>query len=84
MMQILELIAFTNSMKKVILTVLKQNQNSNFFRALNYKLDETSPTDNFDEKYCYEILSKINKNLLPVQAAHNHTSNGCCPGHHHH
>lgn len=34
MMQVLELIAFTNNMKKVILTILKNNQNSVFFKKL--------------------------------------------------
>lgn len=34
MMQILELIAFKNSMRKVVLTILKHNQNSKFFRAI--------------------------------------------------
>lgn len=83
MMQILELIAFTNNMKKVVLTVFKNNQNSNFFRALNYKLDETSPIDD-EEEYCYEILSKPNRKLLPLHSHDNHhTTNGsCCPGHH--
>lgn len=64
MMQILELIAFTNCLKKVVLTVLKNNRDSNFFKAINYQLDETSPLDDEDEYYPYEILSKINKKLL--------------------
>lgn len=34
MMQILELMAFTNNMKKVVLTILKLNPSSDFFRAL--------------------------------------------------
>lgn len=34
MMQILELIAFTNNMKKVVLTILKLNPSSQFFRTL--------------------------------------------------
>nr|CAH7763757.1 unnamed protein product [Callosobruchus chinensis] len=34
MMQILELIAFKNSMKKVVMTVLKNNQYSNFFKNI--------------------------------------------------
>lgn len=36
MMQILELVAFKNNMKKVVLTVLKNNQYSKFFKALKY------------------------------------------------
>ncbi|KAF5270859.1 hypothetical protein FQA39_LY08304 [Lamprigera yunnana] len=58
MMQVLELIAFTNGMKKVVLTVLKHNNNSNFFKAINYQIDYTSPDG---DEYAYEILSKINK-----------------------
>jgi len=38
MMQILELIAFKNNMKKVVLTVLKNNNNSKFFKAIGYVL----------------------------------------------
>lgn len=34
MMQVLELIGFTNNMKKVVLTVLKLNPTSDFFKAL--------------------------------------------------
>lgn len=34
MMQILELMAFKNNMKKVVLTVLKNNNNSKFFKAI--------------------------------------------------
>lgn len=34
MMQILELIAFSNSLKKVVLTVLKNNKESDFFKAI--------------------------------------------------
>ncbi|EFA07325.1 N-alpha-acetyltransferase 40 [Tribolium castaneum] len=92
MMQILELIAFKNNMRKVILTILKNNHYSKFFRALNYELDETSPIDYQDETFPYEILSKVNKRLAsstttninnkkPGQAnGHSH----CCSGHHHH
>lgn len=34
MMQILELVAFRNNMRKVILTILKNNHYSKFFKAL--------------------------------------------------
>ncbi|KAK4884244.1 hypothetical protein RN001_000515 [Aquatica leii] len=66
MMQILELMAFMNNMKKVVLTVLKNNDNSHFFKAINYQIDDSSPIDedDDDEEYPYEILSKINKKLL--------------------
>lgn len=36
MMQILELVAFTNHMRKVVLTVLKHNKYNYFFKALKY------------------------------------------------
>ncbi|XP_065168613.1 N-alpha-acetyltransferase 40 [Atheta coriaria] len=65
MMQILELVAFKNNMKKVVLTILKNNSDSNFFKAINYQLDESSPMDDEDEDTPYEILSKVNKKLLP-------------------
>ncbi|XP_025832692.1 N-alpha-acetyltransferase 40 isoform X2 [Agrilus planipennis] len=64
MMQIIELIAFKNDMKKVVLTVLKNNPNSGFFKKMNYKLDESSPEDSDYETIPYEILSKLNKKLL--------------------
>lgn len=64
MMQILELIAWKNNMRKVILTVLKNNSFSTFFKAINYQLDESSPIDDEDEVYTYQILSKINRKLL--------------------
>ncbi|KAB0803937.1 hypothetical protein PPYR_00907 [Photinus pyralis] len=64
MMQILELVAFTNTMKKVVLTVLKNNEHSIFFKNINYVVDETSPMDCDEEEYPYEILSKANKRLI--------------------
>lgn len=64
MMQVLELIGFSASMKKVVLTVLLHNPDAiAFFKALKYTLDETSPEGDFEE-YPYEILSKPNKVLL--------------------
>ncbi|GLH16720.1 N-alpha-acetyltransferase 40 [Gryllus bimaculatus] len=64
MMQVLELIAFSANMKKVVLTALKHNPEAlAFFRALKYNIDETSPEGDFEE-YPYEILSKPNKILL--------------------
>lgn len=65
MMQILELIAFSNNMKKVVLTVLKNNDEAmEFFKAMNYEVDETSPADEAFESYDYVILSKKNKKLM--------------------
>ncbi|RZC40658.1 N-alpha-acetyltransferase 40, partial [Asbolus verrucosus] len=90
MMQILELVAFKNNMRKVILTILKNNHYSKFFKALNYELDETSPVDYQDETYPYEILSKINIRLANTVSQststkkHGHTNGHCCSGHHHH
>jgi GNAT superfamily N-acetyltransferase len=64
MLQVLELIAFSADMKKVILTVLKHNPEAKaFFTARKYTIDETSPEDNMHEQYSYEILSKVNKKL---------------------
>lgn len=68
MMQILELIAFSNSMRKVVLTVLKGNREAmDFFTSLNYELDDTSPLDDAFETYSYVILSKKNKRLPDPQ-----------------
>lgn len=65
MLQILELIAFSNNMKKVILTVLKNNQGAvNFFKSMNYEIDETSPIDDAFDTYDYVIMSKRNKKLM--------------------
>ncbi|CAH1957097.1 unnamed protein product [Acanthoscelides obtectus] len=86
MMQILELVAFKNNMKKVILTVLKNNQYSNFFKNIGYVVDETSPEDDpeEDEYYPYEILSKVNKRLMPPTNTKPSHDVHCCSGHSHH
>ncbi|XKL66892.1 hypothetical protein PGB90_010312 [Kerria lacca] len=64
MLQILELIAFSNRMKKVTLTVLKNNSAAlEFFKTMNYKIDETSPVDSALDTYDYVIMSKINPRL---------------------
>ncbi|XP_065219269.1 N-alpha-acetyltransferase 40 [Planococcus citri] len=64
MLQILELIAFSNNMKKVVLTVLKNNLEAmQFFKVMNYEADETSPMDDAFETYDYIILCKKNKKL---------------------
>nr|CAI5836942.1 unnamed protein product [Callosobruchus analis] len=85
MMQILELIAFKNNMKKVVMTVLKNNQYSNFFKNIGYEVDESSPMDDpeEDDYYPYEILSKVNKRLMPATKPTNHNGH-CCTGHSHH
>ncbi|XP_044727867.1 N-alpha-acetyltransferase 40 [Chrysoperla carnea] len=65
MMQVLELIAFKNNMKKVVLTVLKNcPEAKSFYAALKYNMDETSPTNDYETEYPYEILSKYNKRLV--------------------
>ncbi|XP_063921638.1 N-alpha-acetyltransferase 40 [Zophobas morio] len=90
MMQILELVAFKNNMKKVVLTILKNNHYSKFFRALNYVVDESSPVDHHEETLPYEILSKVNIRLqTPVtNNADNRKLNShnghCCSSHHFH
>ncbi|KAJ8957675.1 hypothetical protein NQ318_017567 [Aromia moschata] len=89
MMQVLELMGFKNNMKKVVLTILKNNQCSKFFKAMehekSYELDESSPIDDEDESYPYEILSKVNKRLvtsLPPNGKYQ-TNGHCCSGHNH-
>ncbi|XP_057315190.1 N-alpha-acetyltransferase 40-like [Hydractinia symbiolongicarpus] len=62
MMQILELMALKTKMKKVVLTVFKENKRGiNFFEKLKYTIDETSPQYDdplHPENYDYEIYSK--------------------------
>lgn len=63
LMQILEMMAHRTQMKKVMLTVLKQNERAiNFFgNIMKFQTDETSPVfwDPLNpEDYCYDILSK--------------------------
>lgn len=66
LMQILELMAHRSQMKKVMLTVFKDNAIANKFfgEKLRYEVDETSPSvwDPMNpEDYHYEIMSKIIK-----------------------
>uniref|UniRef100_A0A0A9ZD19 N-alpha-acetyltransferase 40 n=1 Tax=Lygus hesperus TaxID=30085 RepID=A0A0A9ZD19_LYGHE len=64
MAQVLELIAFKNNMRKVVLTVLKHNKAAiDFYSSLKYVIDETCPEDNFEEQFCYLILSKPNRSF---------------------
>lgn len=88
MMQILELIALKAQMKKVMLTVFKNNvHGQDFFRnKLKFEEDETSPEVEhmYDEDYCYQILSKaigVKKPLgqtTPSNGQHGSVSHGCC------
>ncbi|KAK2580218.1 hypothetical protein KPH14_012478 [Odynerus spinipes] len=57
MMRALESMALQHKMQKVILTVLKNNPSAlQFFHALGYKLDNTSPPES--EKKDYVILNR--------------------------
>ncbi len=63
LMQILSLIAHKTQMRKVMLTVFKENTSAfGFFKnVLNYEADETSPSlydPMNEEEYDYEIMSK--------------------------
>ncbi|XP_022907282.1 N-alpha-acetyltransferase 40 [Onthophagus taurus] len=89
MMQILELIAFTNNMRKVVLTILKNNPCSNFFKHIKYQIDEPSLCHKDEASHPYEILSKVNKKLISTEEmeahhghGHSHNQSHCCPGHH--
>lgn len=62
MMLALEQCAKHWKMEKVVLTVLKNNDNAQaFFKAIGYTLDDSSP--DVLEKADYEILSKSVNNL---------------------
>lgn len=70
------------------------------FLCYSYKHDETSPIDDYESEYPYEILSKLNRRLLPdapvntavTKSAHQHASplaslmmhNQCCSSPHCH
>lgn len=81
LMQILELLAFKAQMKKVMMTVFKNNLEAQEFfkKKLKYEVDETSPEDSFvstmmdEEPETYEILSKKLgvKAKEPVAPVHN-------------
>lgn len=67
LLQVLELMAFKNNMRKVVLTVLKHNTDAvDFFHSMKYTSDETNPVEGIYEEIPYEILSKINKKLPPI------------------
>lgn len=71
LIQALELMAFKNNMKKVVLTTFKHNtEGLNFFHSLNYTTDETSPVDENGscEDYHYFILSKKNIHFKLITA----------------
>ncbi|XP_066954755.1 N-alpha-acetyltransferase 40 [Macrobrachium rosenbergii] len=67
LLQVLELMAFSNQMVKVVLTVFKHNPRGlSFFKKCRYDIDETSPEDDIDDPVDYRILSKLNK-MKPTQ-----------------
>ncbi|XP_043931560.1 N-alpha-acetyltransferase 40 isoform X2 [Protopterus annectens] len=82
LIQILQLIANSTQMKKVMLTVFKHNHGAyQFFReALQFEIDETSPSMSgcCGEDCSYEILSRRTKY---GESQHSHGSShcgGCC------
>ncbi|GAB6021773.1 N-alpha-acetyltransferase 40 [Chamberlinius hualienensis] len=85
LMQILELLAFQAEMKKVVLTVFKENSRAvKFFtQTMQYSIDETSPSQYDDDDCSYEILSKKIK-LKKAECNEATTSHVCCNHHHHH
>uniref|UniRef100_A0A3Q4GWC2 N-alpha-acetyltransferase 40 n=1 Tax=Neolamprologus brichardi TaxID=32507 RepID=A0A3Q4GWC2_NEOBR len=84
LIQILQLIANSTQMKKVMLTVFKQNKGAyQFFReALQFEIDETSPSMSgcCGDDCSYEILSRRTKHG-EASAGHTHGGGhcgGCC------
>ncbi|XP_064407813.1 N-alpha-acetyltransferase 40 isoform X3 [Latimeria chalumnae] len=82
LLQILQLIANSTQMKKVMLTVFKHNQGAyQFFReALQFDIDETSPSVSgcCSDDSSYEILSRRTKY---GEVQHSHAGShcgGCC------
>jgi len=84
MMKVLEMLAFKADMRKIILTVLKDNEPAmKFFKTnLEFEPDVTNPVKSvqWNEKYKttenvknidFEILSKYNKKKLNVEAMEN-------------
>ncbi|CAG0901414.1 unnamed protein product [Darwinula stevensoni] len=68
MMAILELAAFNSQMVKVVLTVFKHNPEAKaFYQSINFSVDQTSPEDDYEETFDYEILSKSNRLLSQCQ-----------------
>uniref|UniRef100_A0A1A8JTM9 N-alpha-acetyltransferase 40 n=1 Tax=Nothobranchius kuhntae TaxID=321403 RepID=A0A1A8JTM9_NOTKU len=84
LIQILQLIANSTQMKKVMLTVFKHNHGAyQFFReALQFEIDETSPSMSgcCGDDCSYEILSRRTKHG-EASAGHTHGGShcgGCC------
>ncbi|XP_032090125.1 N-alpha-acetyltransferase 40 isoform X2 [Thamnophis elegans] len=82
LIQILQLVANSTQMKKVMLTVFKHNHGANhFFReALQFEIDDTSPSMSgcCGEDCSYEILSRRTKFGESQQAHLGTPCGGCC------
>ena len=74
--QVLELLAFRNDMRKIMLTVFKHNDPSRkfFMDALRFEIDETNPNDDVYEQFDYYIISKFNKKKLAAEAKEENSS----------
>ncbi|KAK6291734.1 N-alpha-acetyltransferase 40 isoform X2 [Coregonus clupeaformis] len=86
LIQILQLIANSTQMKKVMLTVFKHNRGAyQFFReALQFEIDDTSPSMSgcCGDDCTYEILSRRTKHAEAQAEAqgHSHGGGGHCGG----
>uniref|UniRef100_A0A8C7KFA5 N-alpha-acetyltransferase 40 n=1 Tax=Oncorhynchus kisutch TaxID=8019 RepID=A0A8C7KFA5_ONCKI len=82
LIQILQLIANSIQMKKVMLTVFKHNHGAyQFFReALQFEIDDTSPSMSgcCGDDCTYEILSRRTKHAEAL--GHSHGGGGHCGG----
>ena len=81
MMQVLEILAIKAEMRKIMVTVYKHNPKaSSFFKkTMKYDIDENCPDDNEFEQYDYEILSRVNKRKLALEATKMpEVEGGCC------
>ena len=67
LMQLMEMVAWTNNMHKIMLTVIKANKSAyNFYHdKMGYATDDSDPTMCEPlEEFGYEILCKINPRIL--------------------
>lgn len=68
LLSLLEAVAWQASMRKVMLTVFKQNIDARaFYTKCSYHLDATSPTDDPSDEYRCVIMSKVSPTLLSQQ-----------------
>ena len=75
MMFALEMLAFKADMRKIMLTILKNNHETDKFfkQIMKFEIDETCPKSHVD----YEILSKPNKRKIAKEAAEGVKKGGC-------